>query len=61
MAAFTVFVEGNIQLPDLALPLGWIVTAGALFNRLPLLPNVLSVLILVVTPITGFNVIVGMF
>ena len=61
VAAFTVFVEGNIQLLDAALALGRIVTGETLFDRLPLLPNVLSVLILVVTPITGFNVTLGMF
>ena len=61
VAAFTVFVVSNIQLPDSAIPLGWIVTAETLFDGLPFLPNVLSVLILVVTPITGFNETVGMF
>jgi hypothetical protein len=61
VAAFTVFVVSNIQLSGSAIPLGRIMAAGALFNRLPLLPNVLSVLILVVTPITGFNITVGMF
>ena len=61
VAAFTVFVVRNIQFPDLAIPLRRIVTAETLFDGLPLLPNVLPVLILVVTPITGFNVTVGMF
>jgi hypothetical protein len=61
VAAFTVFVVSNIQLPDSAIPFGRIVTAETLFDGLPLLPNVLPVLILVVTPITGFNVTVGMF
>jgi hypothetical protein len=61
VAAFTVFVVSNIELPDSAIPLGRIVTAGAFLDRLPLLPDVLSVLILVVTPFTGFNVTVGMF
>jgi hypothetical protein len=61
VAAFAVFVVSNIQLPDSAVPLGRIVTAETLFDRLPLLPNILSVLILVVTPVTGFNVTVGMF
>jgi hypothetical protein len=53
VAAFAVFVVSNIQLPDSAIPLGRIVTAETLFDRLPLLPDVLSVLILVVTPIVG--------
>lgn len=61
VAAFTVFVVSNIQLSGPALSLGRIVTAEALLDRLPLFPDVLSVLILVMTPITGFNVTVGMF
>jgi hypothetical protein len=61
VAAFAVFVVSNVQLPDPAVPLGRIVTAGAFLDRLPLLPDVLSVLILVVTPVTGFNITVGMF
>ena len=61
VAAFTVFVVRNIQFPDLAIPLRRIVTAGALFNGLSLFPDVFPGLILVVTPVTGFNVTVGMF
>jgi len=61
VATFAVFVVSNIQLADITVPLGRIVTAGALFDGLPLLPNILSVLILVMTPITEFNITVGMF
>jgi len=61
VTAFAVFVVSDVQLPDSAIPLGRIVTAETLFDRLPLLPDVLSILILVVAPITGFNVTVGMF
>jgi hypothetical protein len=61
VTAFAVFVVSNVQPPNSAIPLGRIVTAETLFDRLPLLPNVLSVLILVMTTFTGFNVTVGMF
>jgi hypothetical protein len=61
VAAFAVLVVSNVQLPDLAIPLGRIVTAGALFDWLSLLPDVLPVLILVVTAITGFDIAIGVF
>ena len=61
VAAFAVFMVSNVQLPDLAVSLGRIVTAGALFNRLALLPDVLTILILVMAAVTGFNVAVCMF
>jgi hypothetical protein len=61
MAALAVFVEGHVQLPRFTLSLRRIVTGGTLFDRLSLVPNVLAVLVFMVTLFTGFDITLGMF
>ena len=61
MAAFTVFVVGNVQLPGVALSLGWIVAAGTLLDRLPFVPDVLAVFIFMVTIFAGLDITFRMF
>jgi hypothetical protein len=56
MAAFAVFMEGNVQLPCVTLSLGWIVTAGTLLDRLSFMPDVLAVLVFMVTLFAGFDI-----
>lgn len=61
MATFAVFMEGDVQLPGIALSLRRIVTGETLFDRLSLLPDVLAVFIFMVTVFTGLDIILGMF
>ena len=61
MAALAVFVEGHVQPPGLALSLGRIVTGGTLLDRLSFVPDVLAVLVFMVTLFAGFDITLGMF
>ena len=61
MAAFAVFMEGYVQLPDLALSLRRIVTGGTLLDRLSFVPDVLAVLVFMVTLFAGFDITLCMF
>jgi nitrate reductase gamma subunit len=61
MAAFAVFVEGDVQFPGVALSLRRIVTGETLLDRLSFLPDVLAVFIFMVTVFAGLDITLGMF
>ena len=61
MAAFAVFVEGDIQFPGVALSLRRIVAHLTLLDRLSFMPNVLAVFVFMVAVLTRFDIAFGMF